>query len=441
MIIRNARVVDVFSEDIILADVYIEGDKISKIVKLCHDYVPNDNEIDNLPVRDGEQPKEIDAKGKYMMPGFIDLHVHLRDPGLTYKEDILTGAAAAAKGGVTTVLAMPNTKPVVDNVETLQYVLDKDKEAPIHVRQISAITKGMDGKELVDMDAMINAGAIGFSEDGKSVMDINVYNEAMKKAAAMGAVVFAHCEDKPLVGNGVLNMGVASEKYAVPGIQNAVEDSITARDIFLANDAGTKLHICHASTKGVVLLMELAAKLGANVTAEACPHHFTLTDADITEADANYKMNPPLRTEEDVRYIIKALQENTIQCISTDHAPHSEEEKANYFDKAPFGIIGLETSAALTYTALVSTGLLSLNEMARKMSYNPAGVLSINDKYGAIKEGYQADLCLFDAKEEWIVTKEDTISKAKNTPYLGETLKGRVKLTICDGKVAFSELD
>ena len=374
------------------------------------------------------------------MPGFIDLHVHFRDPGLTYKEDIVTGAKAAAHGGVTTVCAMPNTSPVVDSVDTLNYIIDKAKnEAPVHVKQLSCITKGMEGKELVDMETMYKAGAVAFSEDGKSVMDVKLYREAMKKAAELGAVVMAHCEDKDLVGKGVLNEGVASEKYDVPGIPNSVEDIITARDILIAAETGTKLHICHCSTKGTVELMRMAKRLGADVTAEVCPHHFTLTDADITEADSNYKMNPPLRTEEDVKALINGLTDGTMSCISTDHAPHSDEEKERFFDKAPFGIVGLETSAALTYTALVSTGLMDIMSMAEKMSYNPAHVIGIDKDYGKLTEGAKADIAIFDPSIEWEVKSSEFFSKGHNTPYEGKVLKGKVTNTIVDGKVVYSE--
>ena len=429
MVILNGHVVDPETKLNEEADIEISGDTIKKI------YVKSKGES-----YQGSDSEVIDAKGKYVMPGFIDLHVHFRDPGLTYKEDIVTGAKAAAHGGVTTVCAMPNTSPVVDSVETLNYIIEKaKKEAPVHVKQLSCITLGMEGKELVDMEAMHKAGAIAFSEDGKSVMDVKLYREAMKKAAELGAVVMAHCEDKDLVGKGVLNEGVASEKYNVPGIPNSVEDIITARDILIAAETGTKLHICHCSTKGTVELMRMAKRLGADVTAEVCPHHFTLTDADITEADSNYKMNPPLRTEEDVKALINGLVDGTMSCISTDHAPHSDEEKERFFDKAPFGIVGLETSAALTYTALVSTGLMDIMGMAEKMSYNPAHVIGIDKEYGKLSEGAKADIVIFDPSVEWEVKTSEFFSKGHNTPYEGKVLKGKVTNTIVDGRVVYSE--
>ena len=428
MVITDGHVVDPASGLHEKADILISGDTIKEV------YVHSKGEK-----WEGKGELCINADGMYVMPGFIDLHVHLRDPGLTYKEDIVTGTKAAAAGGVTTICAMPNTKPVVDSVETLKYITDKaDKEGYVHVKQLSAITKGMEGKELVDMEAMLAAGAVAFSEDGKSVMDINVYREAMKEAARLGAVIMAHCEDKNLVGKGVLNEGVASEKYQVCGIPNSVEDVITARDIFLANETNAKLHICHCSTVGTVELMRMAKRLGADVTAEVCPHHFTLTDADITEADSNYKMNPPLRTEKDVKALIGGLVDGTMQAISTDHAPHSDEEKKAYFDKAPFGIVGLETSAALTYTALVSTGLIDIMDMAVKMSYNPAHIIGIDEEYGRLTPDSKADIVIFDPNEEWTVDVAKFMSKGHNTPYNGQTLKGRVKTTIVDGELRYN---
>ncbi len=431
MVIVNGCIVDPKSETKEIADLELEGTTIKKIYVRSKGEAYKSDDINNENV--------IDAAGKYIMPGFVDLHVHLRDPGLTYKEDICTGAKAAARGGVTTICAMPNTKPVVDSVDTLNYIYDKaEKEAVVHVKQLSAITKNMDGTELVDMEAMHEAGAIAFSEDGKSVMDINVYKEAMYKASELGAVVMAHCEDKNLVGKGVLNEGIASKKYNVFGISNSVEDVITARDIFLAGEAGTKLHLCHCSTKGTVELMRMAKRMGIEVTAEVCPHHFTLTDADILEADSNYKMNPPLRTEEDVRALIEGLLDGTMDVISTDHAPHSKEEKSQYFDKAPFGITGLETSAALTFTALVHTGLMDIIDMAKKMSYNPAKVIGIDKDYGHISEGAKADIVVFDPEAEWEVKEEEFASKSSNTPYIGKVLKGRVTHTFVDGNLVYN---
>lgn len=421
--IKNGRVINPATKQDEILDVAVENNKITEVGRKL------------IPESGSEV---IDASGCFVMPGFIDLHVHLRDPGLTYKEDIETGAKAAARGGVTTVCAMPNTIPVVDCVKTLEYVQKKAaKTALIHVEQLSAVTIGQKGEELVDMKAMVENGAIAFSEDGKSVMDITLYAEAMKQAAGLGAVVMAHCEDKALVRGGVLNEGVASKKFGVPGITNSVEDIIAARDIFLANDYGTKLHLCHCSTAGSVELVQMAKKMGISVTAEVCPHHFTLTDADIDREDACFKMNPPLRTEADVQALIRGLQDGTMEVISTDHAPHSAEEKAKDFLHAPFGIVGLETSASLTYTALVATGILTPMQMAEKMSYNPAKVIGMDGERGSIEVGKLADIVIFNPEMEHLVNAAEFESKGKNSPYIGQLLKGRVVTTICEGNVVY----
>lgn len=436
LLIKNGRVINPATQQDEIQDVLIEDRRILQVgtdgsLKAEQKYADTDPQA---------EMKVVDATGCFVMPGFVDLHVHFRDPGLTYKEDIETGAKAAARGGVTTVCAMPNTKPVVDSVETLDYVQKKAKDkAVIHVEQLSAVTIGQEGNRLVDMKGMADKGAIAFSEDGKSVMDSALYAEAMKQAAELGAVIMAHCEDKALVRGGVLNEGVASERFGVPGITNSVEDIITARDIFLAKDHGTTLHLCHCSTAGSVELVRMAKRMGVSVTAEVCPHHFTLTDADIEKEDANYKMNPPLRSETDVQALIRGLQDGTMEVISTDHAPHSREEKAKGFLEAPFGIVGLETSASLTYTALVATGLLSPMQMAEKMSWNPAKVIGIQEERGSIEAGKLADIVIFDPDAEYVVDTEKFASRGKNTPYEGKQLKGQVIMTICEGRIVYQD--
>ncbi len=421
ILIKGGRVLNPATQLDEIIDVLVEEDKITEVshnIEVQTDYV-------------------INATGLLVMPGLIDLHVHFRDPGLTYKEDIITGSKAAARGGVTTVCAMPNTAPVVDDVSTMEYINNKAKDMPVNVLQLSSITKGMEGTELVDMKAMKEAGAIAFSEDGKSVMDINLDQESMKQAADMNALIMAHCEDKDLVGKGVLNKGIASEKYNVSGISNSVEDVITARDIFLAKETGARLHLCHCSTKGVVELIKLGKNLGVNLTGEACPHHFILSDADIDSRDSNYKMNPPLRSEEDVRAIIEGLRDGTIDVISTDHAPHSMEEKSKDFTEAPFGIVGLETSAQLTYTALVSTGILSPLDMAAKMSYNPAKVLSRDDRYGRIEKGMIADIVIYNPEIMDTIDSSKFESKGKNTPFNNKAVVGKVEYTIHNGNIVY----
>lgn len=422
ILIKNGRLLNPATEFDGITDVLIEGDRIVKVQK---DITEKSDTV-------------IDASGKLVMPGFIDLHVHFRDPGFEYKEDILTGSKAAARGGVTTVCAMPNTKPVMDSVEILQSTLNKiKKEAVINVLQVSAITKGESGETLVDMKKMLDAGAIAFSEDGKSVMNIKLYEEAMKKAAELDAVIMAHCEDRDLAGTGVLNKGVASSRFQVDGISNATEDVIAARDIFLAKEYGTRLHLCHCSTEGSVALVKMARELGVKITAEVCPHHFILSDADINSEDSNYKMNPPLRSRKDVQVMIKGLKDGIIDVIATDHAPHSKEEKSLNFKQALFGVVGLETCASLTYTTLVDTGIISHLEMARKMSYNPAKIIGIQEERGDIACGKYADIVIFDPRKEYTIDSEQFVSKGKNTPFNGMKVKGEVECTIYQGQIVY----
>lgn len=378
----------------------------------------------------------IDASGLVVMPGFIDLHVHFRDPGLTAKEDIVTGSMAAAAGGVTSVCPMPNTKPVIDNAELVRYEIEKGREAGFtNVLPIGAVTLSQEGKVLADQKAMKEAGAVAISEDGKSVMDIAVYREAMKQAAANDVLIMAHCEDKNLVAGGVMNAGKKQEELGLPGITNAVEDVIAARDIFLAGETGARLHLCHCSTEASVELVRLAKKLGYAVTAEVCPHHFTLTDDDIPRNDAMWKMNPPLRSKKDVEALIEGLADGTMDVISTDHAPHTAEEKSRGFENSPFGIVGLETSFALGYTYLVKTGKLSLSELVEKMSANPARILGI--KKGNLGVSMPADIAIADIDNEYTVNPEEFYSKGKNTPYAGAKLYGKIKYTLLGGKTVY----
>ncbi len=385
-----------------------------------------------------EADRILDAQGAYCMPGFIDLHVHLRDPGLTYKEDIATGGAAALHGGFTTIVAMPNTKPVADSPEVISYVYDKARQVTkVHVLQVGSVTKGMEGKELSDIRGMAKAGCICLSEDGKSVMNSDLYRDAMRIAAEEGMVVLAHCEDINLVHGGVLNADEKSKALGLPGISNAVEDIIVARDILLAKETGAQLHLCHCSTKDSVEMVRLAKADGIKVTAEVCPHHFAMSSEEIVGDDGNFKMNPPLRTMEDVEALQNGLAADIMDVIATDHAPHGAEEKAQGILKAPFGIVGLETAAALTYTYLVKPGLLTMMQMAEKMSYNPAQVLGL--KKGVIEVGAPADVTIFDTDYEWTVRPEEFFSKGKNTPFAGRTLSGKVMATIVDGEVVFEE--
>ena len=379
----------------------------------------------------------IDAAGCYVMPGLIDLHVHFRDPGLTYKEDIETGSKAAAKGGFTTVCCMPNTKPVVDNVETVKYIIEKgEKTGLTNVLPVGAVTKNMAGVEITDVEELKKAGICAISEDGKSVMNSGVYRKAMKNAAKANVPVLAHCEDINLVEGGVINLGDKSSELGVKGISNAVEDVIAMRDIMLAKETGATLHLCHCSTKDSVEMVKRAKEEGIKVTAEVCPHHFSMCSDDITSNDGNFKMNPPLRAREDMEALIKGLQDDIMDVISTDHAPHSAEEKAKYLEHAPFGIVGLETSVALTVTNLVKKGYLTPMQMAAKMSYNPAKVLGIPK--GTLDEGKIADITIIDPDKEYTIDVNTFESKGKNTPFDGYKVSGEVEYTILNGKVVYS---
>lgn len=421
LLIKNGHVIDPEIKLDMVRDVLVQGDRIVRV----------DENISEAA------DEVIDANGMYVMPGFIDLHVHLRDPGLTYKETLATGGAAAARGGVTTICAMPNTKPVIDTKELVEEVHERaKKESPVHVIQIGAVTKGQEGKELADIKGMGEAGCHAISEDGKSVMNASLYRKGMKIAKENGISVFAHCEDITMVEGGVMNADAKAEELGLKGITNSVEDVIVARDILLAKETGVRLHLCHCSTKDSVEMIRLAKEEGLPVTGEVCPHHFTLCTDDIKENDGNYKMNPPLRSRADMEALKAGLAADIMDVISTDHAPHSEEEKSQPMEKAPFGIVGLETSAALTYTELVKPGIISMMQMAEKMSYNPAQILGLTEK-GSVSEGKIADLVIFDAGKEYKIDTEAFASKGKNTPFQGYPVSGEVACTIVDGKVVY----
>ena len=376
----------------------------------------------------------IEAAGMAVAPGLVDVHVHFRDPGLTYKEDILTGAHAAAAGGFTTVVCMANTKPVIDNAETLQYVLNKGKETGIHVLSCACVTKGMQGKELVDMDALRAAGAAGFTDDGIPILDEEVLKAALIKAEELQVPVSLHEEDPKLITNNGINRGPVSEKLGIGGSPAEAEITMVERDCRLAEETGSYVNIQHISTAGAVEAVRASKRRGSHVTAEAAPHHFTLTDEAVLTYGTLAKMNPPLRTEADRQAVIEGLKDGTIDMIATDHAPHSIDEKGKPLTEAPSGIVGLETSLALGITELVKPGCLTLMELMRKMSQNPAALYHL--PYQGIAEGAPADLVIFAADEEW--KPESFCSKAVNTPFKGWNLTGRVHYTICDGKIVYS---
>lgn len=378
----------------------------------------------------------IDAQGMFVMPGLIDLHVHLREPGFEHKETIETGAKAAAKGGFTSVCPMPNTKPATDSKEVVEYVVNKAKEvSPINILPVGAVTIGQEGKENTDIEAMKEAGIFAISEDGKSVMDSGIYRKAMKEAARLNIPVLAHCEDINLVEGGALNAGKKAKELGIKGITNAVEDVITARDIMLAKETGARLHLCHCSTKDSVEMVRAAKEEGLKVTAEVCPHHFTLCEEDICEDDANYKMNPPVRSREDLEALVCGLRDDVFDVIATDHAPHHRDEKAVGIAKAPFGIVGSETAVALTVTMLLDKGIITPMQMAAKMSYNPAKVLGI-DK-GDISEGKVADITIIDPNAQYTIDVNQFESKGKNTPFDGWKVKGKVMRTIVAGDTVY----
>ncbi|MBR1481874.1 MAG: dihydroorotase [Ruminococcus sp.] len=377
----------------------------------------------------------IDATGLVAVPGLVDMHVHLRDPGQTAKEDILSGCRAAAAGGVTSLLAMPNTVPAVDTPETVRYILDKAKDAAARVYVAAAITKGLRSEEPTDLTALRQAGAVGLSDDGRPVVNSRFLRDAMRQAPQRGMTVVAHCEDLYLADGGKINEGAVSEALGVKGIPAAAEDCGTAREIALAAAENVPVHICHVSTKTSVALIRDAKRRGVAVTAETAPHYFSLTEQELLRRDADFRMNPPLRTAEDVKAIIEGLRDGTLDAIATDHAPHTPQEKAD-FEKAPNGSIGMETSLAVGITFLVKTGLLTLPQLIEKMSVNPARILGI--PAGTLAVGANADIALLNPDEQWTVNPDALHGKSKNTPFKGMTLTGRVKMTLLGGKLVFN---
>lgn len=421
ILIKNGRIVDPVRQFDDIADILIDGKTIVKVGKNL-EFDENDS---NLRV--------IDASGLVAAPGLMDAHVHFRDPGFTYKEDIETGAKAAAKGGFTMVVCMANTKPAVDNLETLKYIQDKAAKTGIHILQASTITKGLQGKELVDMDAMANAGACGFTDDGIPILNEKILVEAMEKAGELDLPVSLHEEDPAFIIRPGVNQGTVSEKLGYGGASRTAEDVMVARDVILALHTGASVCIQHISSGNSVELVRTAKKLGADVHAEATPHHFTLTEDAVLEYGTLARMNPPLRTEKDRQEIIEGIKDGTIDMIVTDHAPHSMEEKAKPLADAPSGITGLETSLSLGIKSLVQPGYISLMKLMELMSKNPAEFYRMEP--ASIAEGAVADLVIFGENELWTVDK--FASKASNSPFKGWELPGRVHFTICDGNIVY----
>ena len=406
----------------------------------------NTSELADIRVKDGliieiglldplNQEEVLDISGLTIAPGLIDTHIHFRDPGFTHKEDLHTGSLCAAKGGFTSVVCMANTKPVVDSVETLEDILTRAKEEKIRIYQAAAVTKGFKGEEMTDFEALAKAGACGFTDDGIPIVDASVCFEAMKKAAALDYPISLHEEDPAFISQNGINHGVASEHYGIEGSPSISEESMVARDCMLALRSGAHTVIQHISSGVSVDLVRNAKALGANIHAEATPHHFTLTDEVVKIHGSLAKMNPPLRTETDRLAIIKGLKDGTIDLIATDHAPHSEEEKAKEpMWTAPSGITGLETSLGLGITSLVKPGHLTLMELLEKMTINPAKLYKLPGGNAIV--GAPADFVVFNPEEEWIY--DSTLSKSSNTPFMGMTLDGKIYYTICGGEIVYS---
>lgn len=409
------------------ADLWIRDGKIEAVVK--RDGTEHTNDPLSIP---GEE-EIIDASGLVVAPGIVDAHVHFRDPGFTYKEDIFSGAEAAAKGGVTTVVLMANTKPVVDNVDTLRYVLSKGKQTKIHVETCCSITRGLKGEELTDFDELLKAGAVGFTDDGIPIRNAEITRKALEKSLQYDVLLSFHEEDPAFIENNGVNHGKASEYYGIGGSDRQAEISLIQRDLEIALETGGNINIQHISSREGVELVRQAKAKSSHIHAEACPHHFSLTEEACIRYGTLAKMNPPLRTNEDRLAILAGLQDGTIDLIATDHAPHAAEEKAKPITEAPSGIIGLETSLPLAITNLVNTGVLTLPQLFEKMSLNPARLYHLNT--GRIEVGAEADLILFHKEETFVLEK--SLSKSQNSPFFGEPLQGVIHKTIVSGKVVY----
>ena len=410
----------VFADKCEVCDILVDGKKIVKIAKNVEE----------------KGAKVIDAKGLHVFPGLIDLHVHLREPGFEYKEDIASGSAAAVRGGFSQVCCMPNTDPVCDNAAVVGYIVARGREVNLcKVRPIGAITKGEKGEQLAEIGKMKEAGAVAISDDGRPVANARIMRLAMEYASDFGLICLSHCEDKDLVDGGVVNEGYNSTLAGLKGIPRAAEEIMLAREIILAETLGKRAHICHVSTKGGVQLLREAKKRGVAITAETCPHYFTLTDDVIMSFDANTKVNPPIREAEDVAAIKEGLKDGTLDCIVTDHAPHHKDEKNVEYNLAAFGISGIETSFSLSYTYLVKAGVLTLEQLADRMSTAPARILGLEG--GALAEGAVADIMLADLNAKYVIDSKEFVSKGKNTPFNGTEVYGKVCCTIVDGDVKY----
>lgn len=422
ILLKNGNVVDYASRLNQKMDILIEDKKIVKIANQINDSADN----------------TIDCTGLMIIPGMIDMHCHLRQPGFEYKETIETGSKSAVKGGFTTICPMPNTKPTPDSAIVLSEIIEEANRVNLcNVLPYSSVTKGEKGEELVDFEEMKKAGAIAFSDDGMPVVNSKIMREAMIKADEKGTFVASHCEEKS-VAAGAINAGPVAEKLGVQGVLPEAEEIMAAREIVISETNKVRGHICHISTKTSVAMVRDAKKRGVKITCETCPHYYSLTVEEVLESGANAKMNPPLREEEDRLAIIKGLQDGTIDAIITDHAPHSEEEKQKPLAQAPNGIIGFETALAASITNLIEPKHLGYLDLVRLTSYTPAKLLKL-DKKGQLKEGYDADITIFDPNMEYVYEKESIVSKSKNTPFIGKKLKGKVMYTIVGGRIVYEK--
>ena len=430
LLIRGVRLVDPASDTDAIKDILIRDGKIARLMQGSRCFGGEEAALDGGT----EGIRIIDGSGLVAAPGLVDTHVHFRDPGFTYKEDMDTGAASAAAGGVTTVVLMANTRPCVDRVETLRYVLEKGAKTPIHVASCANVTLGMKGETLTDMDALVAAGAAGFTDDGIPILAEETVRAAMEKAAALRVPISFHEENPAFIENNGINRGAASAHFGIGGSDRQAEIVLVARDVRLAVETGARVVIQHISTREGVELVRAAKRQGADIHAEATPHHFSLTQEAAIQYGTLAKMNPPLRTEGDRHAILEGLRDQTIDLIATDHAPHSAEEKKKGITEAPSGIIGLETSLSLGIMKLVDTGVLTLSQLVERMSLAPARLYGLDAGY--VAEGGPADLVLFDPEEIW--KAEYFHSKSSNTPFLGKTMKGKIYMTICNGRIVYS---
>lgn len=422
LLIQHGRVVHPVTGAVLLQDLLVEGEKISLLER---GIPPEADEI-------------IDAAGLVVCPGLVDMHVHLRDPGLTYKEDILSGSAAAARGGVTSMACMANTDPAVDTPELVSYVLDRAKQGSgVQIFPIAALSKGLRGEEPTDADALKKAGAVALSDDGSNVDNANLMRDVLIRARRLHLPVLCHCEDTSMVEGRAVNEGSVSRQLWLEGRPAIAEELMVMRDAMLAEETGARVHICHVSTAKSVEIIRRMKKKGAPITCETCPQYFLLTEDEVLAQGSMARVNPPLRTAQDVKGVLAGLKDGTIDVIATDHAPHSAEEKARPLTRAPSGMVGLETSLALTLTALYHTGKMDLPSIIRRMTTNPADILRLPK--GRMSLGVDADLTIFDPDEEWIIDPEQFASKGRNTPFAGRTVKGKVKYTIVKGRIIYQD--